>query len=222
VVASYFFADVAGLSVIDSAERVYVGNDRYEYRNFQQTVHLWGGGNDDSSPFEQLLDRAKELRSRENRNDCLALVDLFFTAFGIFDDLVDAVNAISKILSGSTIPGHILTGIIGERERQQPLVNFGSSGFATGLTVDVADNQVSHFMGGFAAGWVLGTERGLATMNGREDSSVPADAADIRANGLSVPLGNSARNAANAQSRNSGAKPLHSMATDIRKNVCAS
>jgi RHS repeat-associated protein len=147
-----------------------------------------GGGPQNPTPFDRLLDRARQLHNQPNRNDCLALVDLIRTSAKLFPNVISATSALGDVLTGSS-SAYELAIRNAANDMSNPMVTFGNNGFQTSFAGDPGDNQVRHFMGGLLVGATLGAANGLPRMNARENPNIPGDVADINLNGVSVPLG---------------------------------
>jgi hypothetical protein len=177
------------------------------------------GGAPQQTPVDQLVNKANALQAQPNRNDCQSLVALLDYAAQVFPDLTDALNGLSFILTGGTITNHIYAGIRGEAGyRPSPRVTFGSVGFLQNLSAGPDDNQVEHFTGGLVAGFVMGADRGLARMNGREIGNGAHEVADRNLNALSLPMGQAIQE--HSTLRMGGAQFLNSVANDVKAKIC--
>jgi len=203
---------------------------RHPYRpfdpNIEQPIH---GSTDDwiltpqnPTPFDQLLDRARQLHNQPNRNDCLALVDLIRTSAKLFPNVISATSALGDVLTGSS-SAYELAIRNAANDMSNPMVTFGNNGFQTSFAGDPGDNQVRHFMGGLLVGATLGAANGLPRMNARENPNIPGDVADINLNGVSVPLGDSLRTHNAEYGLNPGlvqGEKLNWLADQVRDKVC--
>jgi YD repeat-containing protein len=174
------------------------------------------------TPFDQLLDRARQLHNQPNRNDCLALVDLIRISAKLFPNVISATAALGDVLTGSS-SAYELAIRNAVNDMSNPLVTFGNNGFQTSFAGDPGDNQVRHFMGGLLVGETLGAAEGLPRMNARENPNIPGDVADINLNGVSLPLGDSLRTHNAEYGLNPGlvqGEKLNWLADQVRDKVC--
>lgn len=179
-------------------------------------------GPQNPTPFDQLLDRARQLHNQPNRNDCLALVDLIRTSAKLFPNVISATSALGDVLTGSS-SAYELAIRNAANDMSNPMVTFGNNGFQTSFAGDPGDNQVRHLMGGLLVGATLGAANGLPRMNARENPNIPGDVADMNLNGVSVRLGDSLRTHNSEYGLNPGlvqGQKLNWLADQVRNKVC--
>lgn len=175
----------------------------------------------ETTPTDQLLDRARQLHDQPNRNDCLALVDLIQTAAKLFPNVISATNALGVVLAGADFYQLALRNQVGHNV--QPQVGFGNNGFRTELAGVPGDNQVRHFTGGLLVGEALGAEDGLRRMNAREIGNGVNEVADRNLNGISIPLGDDLRRFNGEYGLTPGlhqGQKLNDLADAVRNRVC--
>ena len=187
-----------------------------------------GGGPQNPTPTDRLIDRARELRDQPSRNDCKALVELIRFAGDLFQNVIQGTNQLGNVLAGGDVVSLGLRAVAGRvtgrHETSQPIVDgFGSAGFLRDYQdFGSSPNQVRHSIGGLLAGSSRGMN-GLAAMNANEPDPTGDGAADVRLNGASVPLGAALQlhNGDFGTNRSlAGRDRMRQLAADVEKKLC--